>query len=101
MYRRCGETYARAGGQWQARERPRVLKHMGTADQSVRSMTHEVSEIQRWESFFREGGDRDGSLTAAKGMPSKSTTRSLTDLPAFASALDLQRGRNSSTPSSP
>lgn len=33
MYRRCVETYVREGGQWQARERPRVLKHMGTADQ--------------------------------------------------------------------
>lgn len=34
-------------------------------------------------------------------MPSKTATRSLTDLPAFAAASDLQRGRSSASPSSP
>ncbi|CAM9772340.1 unnamed protein product, partial [Ectocarpus sp. 13 AM-2016] len=50
-----------AAGTWRPRPRPRVIKHMGTADQSVRLLNHEISEMQRWEASFRSG---DGSAAS-------------------------------------
>eukprot|EP00752_Nemacystus_decipiens_P007824 g6989.t1 len=50
-----------AEGSWRPKPRPRVMKHMGTADQSVRLLSYEVSEMQRWEASIREGSVHHGN----------------------------------------
>ncbi|CAM9718290.1 unnamed protein product, partial [Ectocarpus fasciculatus] len=65
-----------AAGTWRPRPRPRVIKHMGTADQSVRLLNHEISEMQRWEASFR-GGDGSAASPPTKAAPSPGSTAAL------------------------
>ncbi|CAM9874990.1 unnamed protein product [Ascophyllum nodosum] len=59
---------------WQPEPRPRVISHMSTADQSVRLISHELSEIQRREAAFRDGNMNE---TVKAFPPCPATPRSI------------------------
>ncbi|CAM9325607.1 unnamed protein product, partial [Laminaria digitata] len=67
-YRECIEP-SQVSGSWQSKAPPRVFQHMGNGDQSVRLINHEISEIQRWEAFFRSKGKPDTTSPPAILVP--------------------------------
>ncbi|CAN0079411.1 unnamed protein product [Pylaiella littoralis] len=79
-----------AAGSWLPKPRPRVIRHMGTADQSVQLLSHEVSEMQRWEASFW-GGDDIGSSPVSKN---EDVTTGPTGAPPSRNPTPLRAGAN-------